>query len=129
MNEPSSAPSPTPAASGSLHAQMRLAARIVLVGGLLAAALIFAYAATDNSTDAATAWANARLSEFNTERLGGMTTVYIARFNRWLGTLWHGRSLAYTVAALAVGLAAVLYWLSDWVADPAHDEPVPPRPR
>ena len=120
-------PPPTPAEiarSARLHARVRLVGQVLLAGGLIASALIYVFAGTE--TDAASALANARLSEFNTARLGGMTTVYIARFDRWLATLWHGRSLAYTVATLSVVGALMCYWAADWIADPLPDEP-PPR--
>jgi hypothetical protein len=118
---------PTPdeiARSARLHARVRVAGLLVLVGGLLASALIYVFAGTE--TDPASALANARLSEFKPARLGGMTTVYIARFNRWLATLWHGQSLAYTVATLSVLGALLCYWAADWIADPLPDEQ-PPR--
>jgi uncharacterized membrane protein len=117
-------PPPTPAEiarSARLHARIRLVGLTLLAGGLLASALIYVFAGTE--PDAASALANARLSEFNTARLGGMTTVYVARFNRWLATLWHGQSLAYTVATLSVVGALLCFWAADWIADPLPGEP------
>lgn len=36
------------------------------------------------------------------ERVGGQGTLLIGRFDDWLGSLWHGRRLAMTLAVAAV---------------------------
>jgi hypothetical protein len=49
------------------------------------------------------------------ERFGGKASVLFDEFNRWFDSLWHGRSLAATVAWLSVlvalGLALFARWL------------------
>ncbi|MEO6749423.1 MAG: hypothetical protein ABI294_07525 [Casimicrobiaceae bacterium] len=77
-----------------------------LVVGLVAAALIYAFV-DDTGPDAAAEIASGRVYEYNIERIGGKSAVYAARFNQWLGGLWHGRTLAYTVAAIAISVAAM----------------------
>ncbi len=42
---------------------------------------------------------------------GGNAAMLADRFNRWFFGLWHGTTLAYTVAVIAVFLALVLFIL------------------
>ncbi len=39
--------------------------------------------------------------EVGMEQIGGKANVAVAEFREWFGTLWHGRKLAYTLAALS----------------------------
>jgi len=43
------------------------------------------------------------------ELIGGKATVLATDLTRWFSELWHGRSLAYTVAFLTVVAALVLH--------------------
>jgi len=52
------------------------------------------------------------------ELYGGKTNVLVAEFMAWFGGLWHGQSLAYTIACITVVISCVLfclayYWPSD----------------
>jgi hypothetical protein len=40
---------------------------------------------------------------------GGKMAVLFEDLSQWLGHLWHGTTLAFTVAWLSVGTAAVLF--------------------
>lgn len=90
----------------------------MLVLGLLAALLI--YALTPPEVDAAAGIGNSRLDDYNIERIGGKAAVYAAHFNRWLDGLWHGRTLSYTVAVLALAVALACWWASRLAALPVH---------
>ncbi|HEY5365832.1 MAG TPA: hypothetical protein VIL19_05110 [Casimicrobiaceae bacterium] len=97
----------TPAGNSSrLRVGFQHLAVTALVIGLVAAALIYAFV-DDTGPDAAAEIASGRVYEYNIERIGGKSAVYAARFNQWLGGLWHGRTLAYTVAAIAIVVAAI----------------------
>lgn len=110
----SDSPQDAVAAKAPLHARITGWGVAILVVGLVGAALIYVFAA-DERPDPAAAIENDRLYEYNIERIGGMAAVYTARFNRWLGGLWHGKPLAYTVAALATAFALVLFWVARMV--------------
>ena len=113
---------PTPAGL-PLHQRIFYAGVTSLCTGLLAAALIFAFSAVDSSVDPAAEIAGGRSYEFQIERIGGKATVYVVRFSQWLGSLWHGRQLAYTVAALSVVIALACFWAAGLVAArPTEDE-------
>src|SRR5271169_717942 len=92
-----------------LHARICYGGVAVLLVGLVSAALIYIFAADDAGADPVGEIASGRVYEYNIERIGGMSAVYAARFNRWLASLWQGRPLAYTVAVLAVAIALVCF--------------------
>ncbi len=73
----------------------------MLFGGLVAAALVYAFADTPGR-DAAAEIASGRVYDYNIERIGGKSMVYATRFNQWLGTLWQGQALAVTIGVLAL---------------------------
>ncbi len=84
--------------------RLHFVAAAILLFGVIASALI--YAVTGNDTDGDQPILNQSRYEFDLERVGGKLSVYLARLDHWLATLWHGRPLAYTVLALAL-LAAL----------------------
>lgn len=97
-----------PKRSLPLHARIRYCGTAILLVGLVSAALIYIFAADDN-TDRAAEIESARVYEYNIERIGGMAAVYAARLNRWLAGLWHGKPLAYTVAVLSVAIGLLCF--------------------
>lgn len=56
-----------------------------------------------------------------TRRMGGQSLVMIGQFDRWFASLWHGRRLAYTVAALAALTALLCLYVSGLLHDDAID--------
>ena len=85
-------------------------AMAVLVVGISTAAVIFLLVPADE--DAAAAWQDTRQYELAMERIGGKAVLIAAEINDWLGSLWHGRKLAATVAALSVGASWLCYLAS-----------------
>ncbi len=79
---------------------------------MIGAALIYVFAA-DTATRVEIEFANPRANEFQIERLGGKATVYAVRFNEWLGSLWHGRQLAFTVAVTSIAIALICFWVAN----------------
>ncbi|MDB5811057.1 MAG: hypothetical protein JWN94_3179 [Betaproteobacteria bacterium] len=79
----------------------------ILIGGFAAATLIYVFA-----DDAASEveFANPRAYENQIERIGGKATLYAVRFNEWLASLWHGKSLAYTVAVISLAISVGFFW-------------------
>jgi peptidoglycan/LPS O-acetylase OafA/YrhL len=98
-----------------LHRRVFYAGVAILCAGLIAAVLIYV-STGDAGTDSAAEIASGRSYEFQIERIGGKATVYVVRFNQWLGGLWHGRQLAYTVAVLSVVIALACFWVAGQIA-------------
>src|SRR4051812_1781687 len=46
------------------------------------------------------------------ERFGGKSAVLFDEFNRWFASLWQGKRLGITIAALSAGGALALFWLA-----------------
>jgi hypothetical protein len=86
----------------------------ILLAGLVSAALVYVFAADDGDTDPAHDITNQKMYQHNLEVMGGKFAVLSVRFTQWLGSLWHGRTLAYTVAALALAIALIFFWVG-WV--------------
>jgi hypothetical protein len=110
------APPQAASAGRPLHARFNRSGVIILVVGLISAALIYFLAPDDPNGDAARQIASGRAYDYNIERIGGTAAVYTARFNQWLGSLWHGKSLAYTVAVVAVVVALLCFLLARMIA-------------
>ena len=97
-----------------LHRRINCAGVVILAAGLTGAALIYLFAADDAAP--VTEIGDRRVNEFQIERIGGMAAVYAVRFNQWLGSLWHGRQLAFTIGVLAIVIALVCFWVASVVS-------------
>jgi hypothetical protein len=102
-----------------LHNRYFYAGVLILIAGLIGATVIYVLTPDDATGGLGNGYLNKRLTEYEIERIGGMATVYVARFNLWLGSLWHGRRLALAVAVIAVVIALVCFWISDRVSAPS----------
>ena len=105
------------------HKRIFMAGVAIAVAGLLSAALVYAFSADTAPT---IELGDRRANEFQIERIGGKATVYVVRFNEWLGSLWHGRQLAFTIGIISIVIALVCFWIADreatrLPADQDHD--------
>lgn len=94
---------------------MRIVAGLVLIVGLAAAAAIY-FSAEEEAplTSSYVITIDPALTKTyvrDLERFGGKAAVLFDDFNRWFAARWHGKALGVTVAWIAVGAAAVIYWL------------------
>ena len=124
MNTP-----PDTATDVPLHRRVHLAGYWVLGLGLLSAVLIYLYAYAHPDTQNLPDFSADRRFNYNLERLGGKAAVYMAALNRWLGSLWQGTTLAFTVATLSVVIALLCFWLANLLSYPPLDAapPAPPK--
>ncbi|MBU6502315.1 MAG: hypothetical protein KGQ35_05560 [Burkholderiales bacterium] len=112
--------------------RLYLTGAIVLVVGLIAAAVIYFLAANQAGTDAAgynivggTAYP-ITLDESSralqqVERLGGKPAVLTLKFHRWFLSLWHGRRLACTLAVLSAAVSLLCFHIADLMGHDAGD--------
>jgi hypothetical protein len=89
---------------------------VILFAGLIGAALIYVFSAEDPTGGLVTEIGDRRANEFQIERIGGKATVYVVRFNQWLGSLWQGRQLASTVGVLSIVIALACFWVAGLVS-------------
>ena len=70
----------------------------LVAAGLIAGAAVYLGASADPEADAVAQQREMR----EVERLGGTASVRTVKFNQWLGSLWHGQRLGWTLAALGL---------------------------
>ena len=87
----------------------------ILFVGMLGAVLIYAFSPDDANGGTIAELGDRRSNEFQIERIGGKATVYVVRFSEWLGSLWHGKQLALTVAVLSIVVALACFWAARMV--------------
>lgn len=105
------------------HAKVRLAGMVILVAGLLAAIVVYLIAGSE-AADLAGMDANKQY-QFQLERIGGKSAVLATEFNQWLGSLWHGTRLAWTLGVLAVVIALFCFWLAGLMAVEIPEDDTP----
>lgn len=103
----------------TLRIRLRLIGALILIAGLTGASLVFMTASdAGNDADGYEIVGNhaypisprdSKSYIHDLEMYGGKAAVFADDFNRWFEGLWHGRQLAYTLAALAIGLALVCF--------------------
>ncbi len=99
-----------PSAPRSAAARLNWAGAAMLLASWLAAALIFLAArAAEPTGDQAYGIGWDKRYEFQMERFGGKAAVMADDFASWFSGLWHGRSLAYTVAFLGTAAALLCF--------------------
>ncbi len=107
---------------------------LLLVAGLPAAVLVRFWTAPDSGgaplsyeidgsgNTYAIMPSDSKAYEHDVEEIGGKSAVLAIEFNHWLGSLWHGRRLAYTLASLSVGGALACFFLARRLGDPLPQE-------
>ncbi len=106
---------------------MRIARHHAIIGtilgvGLAAALVVFLTAAPPASRDPDVIdWEQSKAYDRRVELIGGKAAVVGNELRDGFASLWHGRRLAYTIAALT-GLVVLGYWVLEGPFPPA-----PPR--
>jgi hypothetical protein len=80
----------------------------ILVAGLTAALVIY-LTATNAPDRGGESSEDSKRYLRQMESYGGKATVAATELRQWLDGLWHGRTLAFTVASLSLLAAAVAY--------------------
>jgi hypothetical protein len=83
----------------ALQARLRVIGLCILAAGLLAATFVAGMTASGDDVSGA----DTKRYEYQMEVLGGKANLLATEIREWLGSLWHGRRLAYTIACLSVG--------------------------
>ncbi len=86
----------------------RLVRRIGLAlaaAGLVAGAIVYVSASSDADRDPVAQQREMR----ELERLGGTASVQTVKFDQWMGSLWHGRRLAFTLALLGLAIGGACW--------------------
>ena len=73
--------------------------------GLVAGAIVYVSASAAAEADPMAQQREMR----ELERLGGTATVQTVKFDQWMGSLWHGRRLAFTLAVLGLAIGGACW--------------------
>jgi ABC-type Fe3+ transport system permease subunit len=101
---------PTPGKFSAPHHRVQLAGALIVVVGMIVAAFVWFAAARDGEGDG-TGDVTSQREMQQVERLGGRATVQTVQFDSWLGSLWHGQRLAWTLAILSLAVGGGCAWI------------------
>jgi hypothetical protein len=105
--------------STGLRTYLYLTSAAILLAGVVSAVLVYRAALDEPNDEAgyevvggfiypgATDYSKKYVHDL--QLYGGQAAVLSDRFMRWFSGLWHGRSLAYTIACIAVFLSFVIF--------------------
>jgi hypothetical protein len=106
-----------------LHTCFNLISAIILLVGLGSAFLIYQTAETDLSSVLGYEIAgksvypimpeNSKMYKHDLELYGGKAAVLADEFRRWFVGLWHGKSLAFTVAFISIFISFVIFFVAN----------------
>ncbi|RFU44954.1 hypothetical protein [Paraburkholderia sp. DHOC27] len=94
---------------GSLQARLYLASVVFLIAGFIGAIMIYATAPAPDTAEQVYGMTNSPQYTQQLQRIGGTGEVVLAQFHQWFDSLWHGKRLAFTVAALCAAAAAACF--------------------
>jgi|SRR5208283_549675 len=90
----------------------------VLALGSAGSVWIYRHAVQDDLADSIMASTyNTKKYQDQLERYGGKANILATDIQQWFEGLWHGRNLAYTVAALALGASLICFYVALFLPD------------
>jgi len=107
--------------TANMETYLKLISAFILLVGLGGAIVI--YLTAENGSDGAGGYEvegggvypntpeNSRMYEHDLELYGGKAAVLANEFRYWFTGLWHGRSLAFTVASIAILISFVTFFV------------------
>lgn len=102
--------------------QIRIVGVVVLVAGLLAAAIGYNVAPVEETGGTLGVDIRTNRDRLQLQRMGGSSYIMLKDFDDWFASLWHGRRLACTIGVLA----SVTFLLCRGVAH-VHENMPPPE--
>ncbi len=106
------------------RARLYLIATIVLIVGLGIAITVYLTAESSSDNTWVREFESSKRYEHELEVYGGEMNVLLDRFNRWFAGLWHGKSLAYTIACITIVVSAGIFLVA--FASPSNPKPAAP---
>jgi len=108
--------------STNLPSNRYLITAIILLLGLGSAIVI--YLTADNAPDSGLVndFENSKKYMHDLELYGGKANVLASELTNWFAGLWHGKSLAFTVACITIVIAIGFYFVTSNLHSDAGDE-------
>jgi hypothetical protein len=97
------------------RSRLQLIGAIILLAGLGSALLI--YISAGNDDDFSLGFEDSKLYMHDLELYGGKANVLADEFTHWFSGLWHGKSLAYTVACSSTLISLGLFFVARHLQD------------
>ena len=86
--------------------------------GLVAGAIVYVSASAGTDTDPMAQQREMR----ELERLGGTASVQTVKFDQWIGSLWHGQRLAFTLAVLGLAIGGACWHVGGLMEEEPLDD-------
>ena len=93
------------------QARLYLVAAVILLVGLGSSILI--YLSAENYADNVLDFENSKMFVHDLELYGGKANVLADELRTWLVGLWHGKSLAYTVACITIAISFGIFFIAN----------------
>ena len=87
--------------------------RAILLVGLTSAVTVFLTAVDPADPPLGDPWTDSKVYRRTMEMVGGTANLVASDLTEWLGGLWHGRNLAYTLAVLTLVLAWGFHFITE----------------
>jgi len=94
----------------------------ILVAGLLSAAFVFRSAPPVRKDLDPLVFGRSKRDLDEMERIGGKSVILAVELDDWIGSLWHGRRLAYTLTFVSVGSSLMCFFLAHRLSFPLPPE-------
>jgi hypothetical protein len=100
--------------------RLYLVAAVILLVGLSSAILI--YLTSENDSDNVLDFENSKIYMHDLELYGGKANVLADELRNWFVGLWHGKSLAYTIACITSVMSFGVFFVAKHLpSDPKSD--------
>ncbi len=96
----------------------------ILLAGLVVAGAVYLRAPAPGA-DSEEQFSDSKQHLREMEVYGGTANVLASQLREWFGGLWHGRSLAYTIAVLGLIAAAVAWFALTPLPAPSDEDATP----
>jgi hypothetical protein len=106
-----------------VHRRYQLVATLIFIAGMGSAVLIYLTAGSSDDSSLVTDYENSKRFMHDLELYGGKANVIANNFMHWFDGLWHGQSLAFTVAFLTVVITIGYFLLARQLASNSASGP------
>ncbi len=90
--------------------RLSIIAAAILVVGLVSAVVIYLTAADESENLMIYEFEQSKMYRHDLELYGGKINVLSSELVHWFQGLWHGKSLAFTIAFIAVCISGIVYF-------------------
>ncbi|MGA2193443.1 MAG: hypothetical protein ABSG42_08740 [Nitrospirota bacterium] len=106
----------------SLHARLNIVSAAITVVGLGISFIIYLTAGNADEDGMMTEFEGSKRYIHDLELFGGRSNVIAVQFTHWFEGLWHGRSLALTIACITIFISFVFFFLAHHLSEYESDD-------